>query len=388
MAKINFDHLSASQLLPEVQEAMIKAIRDPLGNPSSQNMEGERAAELLENARESVARLINCQDTREVVFTSGGTESINQAIKGVALANAKKGNHIVTSSIEHNAVNRSIKRLLQQGFRTTAVAVDSQGRVDPTEVARAIKDDTILVSIMHSNNEIGTIQPIQEIARITREKKVLLHTDAVDSVGLVPIDVQNLDVDLLSFASNPLYGPTGVGGLYIRRGTNVWPIIDGGVQEKNRRAGTENLIGIIGLGVAADLARRQLPERLAHFKRLKSLLLAELPKHIDEYLINGDTDNGLPHLISISPKYIEGESIMLMLDDEGYTVSTRSACATGSLRASHVLMAIGLDHADAQGTLVISLGVENTEAEVRGFLKALKNIVESLRAISPLYKNR
>ncbi len=388
MSKINLDHISASQLLPEVQEAMIKAIQEPPGNPSSQSMEGERASELLEKARESVAGLINCQDPREIVFTSGGTESINHAIKGVALANAKKGNHIVTSNIEHNAVNRSIKRLLQQGFRTTAVSVDSLGRVDPEEVSRAIKEETILVSIMHGNNEIGTIQPIKEIARITREKKVLLHTDAVDSVGLVPVDVHDLGVDLMSFASNPFYGPTGVGGLYIRRGTNIWPIIDGGVQEKNRRAGTENLIGIIGLGAAADLARRQMNERLAHFKRLKKLLLAEMPDYIDEYLVNGDPDNGLPHLISISPKYIEGESIMLMLDDEGYTVATRSACATGSLRASHVLMAIGLDHADAQGTLVITLGIENTEADILGFLKALKRIVESLRAMSPLYKNR
>ncbi len=388
MSKINLDHISASQLLPEVQEAMINVIREPLGNPSSQNMEGEKAAEALENAREAVARLINCQYPTEIVFCSCGTESINHAIKGVARANAKKGNHIITSNIEHNAVNRSIKRLLQMGCRSTAVSVDSQGRVDPEEVAKAIKDDTILVSIMHSNNEIGTFQPIKEIARITREKGVLLHTDAVDSVGVVPMDVQDLGVDLMSFAANPFYGPTGVGGLYIRRGTGIWPIIDGGIQEKNRRAGTENLIGIIGMGVAADLAHRNMDDRVAHYKKLKQLLLQELPNHIDEYLINGDTENSLPHLVSISPKYIEGESIMLMLEDEGYTVATRSACATGSLRASHVLMAIGLEHADAQGTLVVTLGVENTEADVMGFLKALKQIVESLRAMSPLYKNR
>jgi cysteine desulfurase len=388
MSKINLDHISASRLLPEVQEAMISAIRGTLGNPSSQNMEGERASEKLEKARASVAALINAQYPTEIVFNSGGTESINHAIKGVARANTKKGNHIITSNIEHNAVNRSIKRLLQLGCKTTSVSVDSKGRVDPDEVARAITDETILVSIMHSNNEIGTIQPIKEIAKITKAKNVLLHSDAVDSVGVVPIDVEDLGVDLMSFASNPFYGPTGVGGLYIRRGTNIWPIIDGGVQEKNRRAGTENLIGIIGMGVAADLARRDMDKRQAHLKGLKQLLLSELPNYIDEYLVNGDTENGLPNLISISPKYIEGESIMLMLDDEGYTVATRSACATGSLRASHVLMAIGLDHADAQGTLVITLGVDNTGDHVMGFLNALKNIVDSLRAMSPLYKNK
>ncbi|MFO8049033.1 MAG: cysteine desulfurase family protein [Desulfosudaceae bacterium] len=388
MSKINLDHISASQLLPEVQDAMIAAIKEPPGNPSSQNLEGERAAESLEKAREAVAGLINSPSAREIVFTSGGTESINHAVKGAARANADKGRHIITSNIEHNAVNRSIKRLLQQGFKTTSVSVDSRGRVDPEEVAGAIRDDTILVSIMHSNNEIGTIQPIEEIAAITREKKILLHTDAVDSVGVVPMDVQKMGVDLMSFASNPYYGPTGVGGLYIRRGASVWPIIDGGVQERNRRAGTENLIGIIGMGVAADLARENLDERRSHLKKLQQLLITELPEYIDEYFINGDPDNGLPHLVSISPRYIEGESLMLMLEDEGYTVATRSACATGSLRASHVLMAIGLDHADAQGTLVITLGVENTAEDVRGFLRALKKIVESLRAMSPLYKKR
>jgi len=388
MRKINLDHISASQLLPEVQEAMIAAIRDLPGNPSSQNMEGERAAAALETARDQVTGLINSPSSRQIVFTSGGTESINQAIKGAAMANAKKGRHIVTSNIEHSAVSRSIKRLVQQGFTTTSVSVDSRGRVDPAEVAGAIRDDTILVSVMHSNNEIGTIQPIAKIAEITSEKKILLHTDAVDSVGVVPMDVQQLGVDLMSFAANPYYGPTGVGGLYVRRGATVWPLIDGGIQEHNRRAGTENLIGIIGMGVAADLARRHLTERLAHLRRLQKILIAELPGYIDEYFINGDPDNGLPHLVSLSPRYIEGESIMLMLDDEGYTVATRSACATGSLRASHVLMAIGLDHADAQGTLVVTLGIENTEADVRGFLRALQNIVESLRAMSPLYKNR
>ncbi|MFZ5564320.1 MAG: cysteine desulfurase family protein [Thermodesulfobacteriota bacterium] len=387
MSNVNLDHISASHLLPEVQEAMIDIIRDFPGNPSSQNIAGERAAEIMEKARQSVAGLINC-DPREVVFVSGGTESINMAVKGVARANTDKGKHIVTSNIEHNAVNRSVKRLMHLGWKATSVPVDLKGVVSADDVARAIREDTILVSIMHGNNEIGTLQPIEEIAKITKEKGVLLHTDAVDSVGVIPFDVQKIGADLVSFASNPYYGPTGVGGLYIRKGSRIWPIIDGGVQEHNRRAGTENLIGIVGMGVAAELARRDMDKRVAHLKKLKTLLTKELPNYIDEYYVNGDIDNSLPNLVSISIRYVEGESLMLMLEDAGYTVSTRSACATGSLRASHVLMSIGLDHADAQGTLVITPGIENTEADIMGFLKALKEIVKSLRDISPLYKSR
>ena len=387
MSNIHLDHISVSPLLPEVQEAMIEVIRDFKGNPSSQNVAGELAAEKLEKARQSVADLINC-DPREVVFVSGGTESINMAVKGVARANVEKGKHIVTSNIEHNAVNRSVKRLMHLGWKATSVAVNDKGRVDPDEVANAIREDTILVSIMHSNNEIGTLQPIDEIAKITKEKKVLLHTDAVDSVGVIPFDVQQVGADLVSFASNPYYGPTGVGALYIRKGSRIWPIIDGGVQEHNRRAGTENLIGIVGMGVAAELAKRDMDRRVAHLKKLKALLIKELPNYIDEYYVNGDIDTSLPNLLSVSVRYVEGESLLLMLEDAGYTVSTRSACATGSLRASHVLMSIGLDHADAQGTLVITPGIGNTEDDILGFLNALKDIVKSLRDISPLYKNR
>lgn len=385
MRNVNLDHISSSQMLPEVQAAMIDIIKGVPGNPSSQNMSGDRASEKLEKARASVAGLINAADPKEIVFTSGGTESINHALKGVARANTEKGNHIITSNIEHSAVNRSIKRLMQLGCKATSVSVDNKGRVDPAEVADAIQGNTILVSIMHSNNEVGTLQPIEEIAKITKEKKVILHTDAVDSVGVVPFDVQRIGADLVSFAANPYYGPPGTGGLYIRKGTRIWPIIDGGVQEKNRRGGTENLIGIVGMGVAADLAKANMEERLAHLKKLKALLIHELPNYIDEYFVNGDPDNGLPNLISVSIRYIEGESLMLMLEDEGFTVATRSACATGSLRASHVLMSIGLDHADAQGTLVLSPGIENTEDDIMAFLAALKKVVGTLREMSPLY---
>jgi cysteine desulfurase len=386
MKKINFDHISANPLLPEVKEAMIDAINRDYHNPSSQHQAGEQAAEALEQARQLVAALINAEAPKEIVFTSGGTESVNHAVKGVALANSEKGKHIVTSNIEHNAVIRSLRRLKSAGFRVTSLPVDPSGRVDPRDVAEAITDETILVSIMHSNNETGTIQPIEDIARITREKKVIFHTDAVDSTGIVPIDVRKLGVDLLSMAANTFYGPSGVGGLYIRRGTKVFPLLDGGVQENNKRAGTENLIGIIGMGRAAEIAKRDLAARLAHLKRLKDKFIEELPEYIDEYIINSHAQFSLPNLVSISIRYIEGESVLLMLDDDGLAVSTRSACATGSLRASHVLLSLGLSHADAQGTLVISFGVDNTEDDVTMLLQSLKQVVTTLRDISPLYQ--
>jgi len=385
MRIINLDHISANPILPEIKDVIIEAIKQDYANPSSQHKRGEQAAQALEKARKSVADLINCAMAKEIVFTSGGTESVNHAIKGVALANQDRGKHIITSNIEHNAVIRSVRRLKSMGYKVTSVSVDEQGLVNPQDIAEAITDETILVSIMHSNNETGTIQPIEEIGKITREKKVIFHTDAVDSVGVVPIDVQKLGVDLVSFASNTFYGPAGVGGLYVRRGTRVFPLLDGGVQENNKRAGAENLIGIIGMGKAAQLARQDMDKRIAHVEGLKEKLLKQLPDYIDEYIINTHPEYSLPNLISLSVKFIEGESVVLMLDDENIAVSTRSACATGSLRASHVLMSLGLNHADAQGTLVISLGVDNTEEDVDKFLAALKNTVTTLRNISPLY---
>jgi cysteine desulfurase len=385
MKIVNLDHISAKPLLPEVKEAIIAALEKDYHNPSSQHKSGEAAAEALENARESTARLVNCATPKEIVFTSGGTESVNHAIKGVAMANAEKGKHIVTSNIEHNAVIRSLRRLKSEGFKVTSLSVDKSGRVNPQEVAGAITDETILVSIMHSNNETGTIQPIEAIGKITKERKVIFHTDAVDSVGVVPIDVQELGVDLLSFASNTFYGPTGVGGLYIRRGTRIFPLLDGGIQESNKRAGTENLIGLIGMGKAAELAMQNMDAWLAHTQKLKDTLLAELPNYIDEYIINTHPRYSLPNLVSVSIKYIEGESVMLMLDDDDIAISTRSACATGSLRASHVLLSLGLSHADAQGTLVISLGIDNSEDDIMAFLNSLKKVVTTLRNISPLY---
>jgi cysteine desulfurase len=387
MKLINFDHISANPLLPEVKQVMIDAINGDYHNPSSQHTDGDAAAALLEAAREATAGLIHAESPKEIVFTSGGTESINHAIKGVAMATQGKGNHIVTSNIEHTAVIRSLKRLKSFKYDVTSLSVDSSGRINPEDVEKAITDKTILVSIMHSNNETGTIQPIADIGRIAREKKVLFHTDAVDSVGVVPIDVRELNVDLLSFASNTFYGPTGVGGLYVRRGTRIFPLLEGGVQENNKRAGTENLTGIIGMGKAAELAARDMDARYRHLSDLKSLLLAELPNYIGDYILNTHPEYSLPHVASISVQYIEGESVMLMLDEAGFAVSTRSACATGSLRASHVLLSLGLSHADAQGTLVLAFGLENTRDQIRRFLEELKKIVETLRNISPLYKN-
>lgn len=388
MSVINLDHISANPLPREVKDVMIEAIENDYHNPSSQHMAGEQAANLLEQARSSVAQLLGAQDAKEIVFTSGGTESINHAIKGVALANQSKGKHIITSNIEHNAVIRSLKRLSAQGFKVTSLPVDETGRVNPDEVKKALTDETILVSIMHSNNETGTIQDIQAIGQITREHKVLFHTDAVDSVGILPLNVQDLQVDLCSFASNTFYGPAGVGGLYIRRGTKIFPLLEGGIQENNKRGGRENLIGIIGLGKAAELAIQNMEARLGHLNSLKQLLISELPNFVDECIINTHPEHSLPYLLNISVRYIEGESVMLMLSEEDIAVATKSACATGSLRASHVLLSLGLSHADAQGTLVISWGLDNTKEDIYQFLKTLKTIVETLRSMSPLYKKK
>lgn len=385
MSIINLDYLAANPLMTEVQEAMIEAIKKNYANPSSQHQLGDEAAAALQLAREQVANLINSPVPKAVVFTSGGTESVNHAVKGVAFANGSKGKHIVTSNIEHNSVLRTLRALKMMDYRVTSVPVDKHGRINPTDVADAIRDDTILVTIMHSNNEIGTIQPIEEIAQITRQNKVIFHCDAVDSVGVVPIDVQKLGVDLLSFAANQFYGPSGVGGLYIRRGTRIWPLLDGGVQENSKRAGTENLIGIIGMGVAAELASREMNFRVQHAKKLKQKLIDGLEARIEDIYINGHPEFSLPNLVSVSVRYIEGEGIVLMLDEDNIAVATRSACAAGALQASHVLLSIGRDFADAQGTLVITFGRYTTEAEIDRFLDVLEEVVQTLRNMSPLW---
>lgn len=387
MELIYFDHISGTPLHPLVKETMIKYINENgFGNPSSQHRLGDRAIETLNNAREKVAGLINAKP-EEIVFTSGGTESVNHAIKGVAFAKAKKGKHIITSNIEHQSVSRTLRTLMRMGYQVTTIPVDSYGMVDPDDVKKAIREDTILVTIMHANNEIGTIEPIEEIGKITREKGIVFHTDAVVSCGNVPIDVNELNVDLLSLSANQFYGPPGVGALFIREKTPIFPLIDGGTQENNQRAGTQNIIGIVGMGKAAELARLEMPQRTEHLLKLKRYFLNKLST-IEDITINGHLEKSLPGLVSFSVEYVEGESMMIMLDEKGICVSTRSACASGSLRASHVLIAIGRDYATAQGTLLFSFGISNTIEEIDMAFVVLKDTIEFLRNISPLYKKK
>jgi len=386
MGTIYLDHISATPLHPEVRRAMMDYLNNGFGNPVSQHRIGDAALEALEEARAAVARLINAKP-EEVVFTSGGTESINHAIKGVAFAKAKRGKHIITSNIEHNAVLKSLRMLERVGYRVTSIPVDKFGLVDPDHVKNAITHETILVSIMHANNEIGTIEPIAEIGRITRERNIPFHCDAVASAGVVPVDVKQMEVDLLSIAANQFYGPSGVGALYIRPKTEIWALLDGGMQENSHRAGTHNMLGIVGMGKAAELAREEMDQRVEHVLRLKKAFIDGLGL-IDEIIVNGHPTQSLPNLASISVRYVEGEGMMLLLDEEGICVSTRSACASGSLRASHVLLSIGRDYATAQGTLLFSFGITNTLEEVERGLEALKKVVATLRNISPLYRKQ
>ncbi len=385
MGVIYLDHLSATPLHPRVKEAMIRHIETVFGNPVSDHQMGVPAAQALDRARAQVAALINAQP-QEIAFESGGTETINHALKGVAIGLREKGRHIITSNIEHKAVLNSLRTLRLLDYQVTSLDVDSYGLVDPAAVEAAIKPDTILISIQLANNEIGTLEPVADIARIAKQNKIICHTDAVAAAGVIPVDAKALGVDLLSLAANQFYGPPGVGALYVRKGTPVWPLLDGGVQENKRRAGTENLIGIVGMGVAAEVAQEEMPARVPRLRALRDRLKEGLLKNVPEIHLNGHPTQNLPHLLSVSVEYIEGESLMLMLDEEGICVATRSACASGSLRASHVLIGTGLDFATAQGTLVFTLGRENTESEIDRVLKVMPPIVQTLRDMSPIYK--
>ncbi|AEM73760.1 cysteine desulfurase NifS [Caldicellulosiruptor acetigenus] len=383
---IYFDHAATTPLKKEVLDEMMPYLTEQYGNPSTIYKLGREAKKAIELARERVAKALNA-DIQEIYFTSGGTESDNWALKGVAFANKDKGKHIITTTIEHHAVLHPLKYLEGLGFEVTYVPVEPNGIVDPQRIKEAIRDDTILISVMLANNEIGTIQPVKEIAKIAKEKGIIVHTDAVQAVGQIPVDVKDLGVDLLSLSAHKFYGPKGVGALYIRKGTKIHPFSHGGAQERNRRAGTENVAGIVGLGKAIELATQNLSEYAAKLQKLRDKLIDGVLSKIDYVRLNGDRNQRLPNNANFSFEFIEGESLLLMLDMKGIAASSGSACTSGSLDPSHVLLAIGLEHEVAHGSLRITLGEDNTEEDIDYLLEVLPEIVSRLREMSPLYES-
>jgi cysteine desulfurase len=386
MKRIYLDYAATTPTHPEVLKAMLPYFSEVYGNPSSIHTCGQDARKAVEEARASVARLIG-GDEEEIIFTSGGTEADNFALTGVALANEKKGKHIITTVIEHHAVLETCKSLEKRGFKVTYVPVDNYGMVAPGDIKKALNPGTILISVMHANNEVGTVQPLEEIAKIAREAGVLFHTDAVQTVGHIPADVNKLGVDLLSMSAHKLYGPKGVGALYIRKGTPVTPFMRGGGQERERRAGTENVPGIVGLGKAAEIALGEMDEEAERLIALRDGLVKELYQRIDGIKLNGHPVQRLPNNINISVDYVEGESMLLNLDMQGICASTGSACSSANLEASHVLLAAGCTHEQAHGSLRFTLGKWTTAADLKKVLEALPPIVKKLRAMSPLAKN-
>ncbi len=385
MRIINMDHVAASPLLPEVVDSMIPFLKEKYGNPSSMHSLGEEVTEAIDESREEVAKLINAKPT-DIIFTSGGTESNNWALKGVMQANRSRGNHLITSSIEHFSIMHAIKALEKSGIEVTRLPVDQYGFVDPDDVKKAITPQTTLISVMHANNEIGTIEPIAEIGKIARERGIPFHTDAVATVGVIPVDVQAMNVDLLSLASNPMYGPHGVGALYVKKGVKIAPLLDGGIQESGMRAGTENVLGIVGMGKAAEIALGQMDNRIAHLIPLRDRLINEIPKAIEEVDLVGHPTDRLPGNASLTVKYVEGESMLLFLDMEGVKIASGSACISRSLKVSHVMLSMGIDAGTAQGSLLFTLGADNSSEDVDDVLRVLPPIVQRLREMSPLYK--
>jgi cysteine desulfurase len=382
--KIYLDNAATTPLLPEVREAMMPYLGEVFGNPSSLHDWGDGAREAMDTARERVARLIS-GSPEEIIFTGSGTESNNFAVKGLAMAQQSKGKHVVVSAIEHFSVLHSAKTLEKWGFEVSEVAVDRYGTVDLDDLKRKIRKDTVLVSIMHANGEVGTIEPIAEIAKITRENKVLFHTDAVATAGTIPVNVAELGVDALSLAGNQFYGPKGVGALWVRKGVRIMPFLDGGVQEGGRRAGTENVPAIAGLGKAAELAGRDMADRIKHLTPLRDRLLKELPDKIDHVIITGHLQNRLPGLASFCVEFIEGESMLMLLNSKGIAVSSGSACTSRALKASHVLIALGLSHEIAQGSVLFTFGRDSTPQDIDYVLEVMPPIVNRLRQMSPLY---
>jgi cysteine desulfurase len=384
--KVYLDHAATTPVHPKVLEAMLPYFSGRFGNPSNLHDVGREAKNAVEEARAKTAALIGAK-AEEIYFTSSGAESNNFALKGLAQASSQKGNHIIVSQIEHFSVLHPVKTLEKSGFSVTYLETDKTGLVDPVDVAKAITKDTILVSIMHANNEIGTIQPIEEIGRITKEKGVLFHTDAVASVGWVSVDVRTLGVDALSLSGHQFYGPKGAAALFVRKGVRIKPQIEGGIQEDGRRAGTENVPAIVGLGKAAELAAAEIPHRMSYLSALRDRLQKGLTEKIDHTVVNGHPTRRLPHNLNVSMWYVEGESMLLFLNMEGVSVSSGSACTSRSLKASHVLVCIGTDAAVANGTLLMTLGMGNTAEDIDYVIEKLPPIVQRLREMSPLYED-
>src|SRR4030043_183968 len=353
--KVYLDYIATTPVLPEVIEAMLPYFREVYGNPQSLHAWGDEAREAIEKAREQVAALIG-GSAEEIVFTSSGSESNNLAIKGLAQGQVTKGKHIIVSAVEHFSVLHAARTLEKAGFELTVVPVDKYGLVDPDEIARNIRKDTILVSVMHANGEVGTIQPIAEISKKVREAEVLFQTDAVASTGNIPLDVNKLGVDALSLAGNQFYGPKGSGALWVRKKVRLIPLMDGGVQEGGRRPGTENVPAIVGMGKAAELISRDMPSRMAKLSKLRDRLINGLPAVIDHAFLTGHPTQRLPQNASFCVEFIEGEGMLLLLDSQGIAVSSGSACTSKALKASHVLIAMGISHEIAQGSLLFGLG--------------------------------
>ncbi len=387
MKKIYLDYAATTPTHPEVVKAMLPYFTEAFGNPSSIHSYGQEAKGAIEEARAEVATLIGAQNG-EIIFTSGGTEADNSALKGVAFANEKKGDHIITSSIEHHAVIESCEFLERRGFKVTYIPVDEYGLVDPADIKKAITDKTILISVMHANNEVGTIQPIAEICKVAKEAGAYFHTDAVQTAGHIPVDVNELGVDLLSISAHKLCGPRGVGALYIRKGTRLVPFVHGGGQERGHRASTENVPAIVGFGKAVELTREEMGAEAERLTCLRDKLIEGLPERIDHTRLNGHPVDRLPNNVNVSIDFVEGESMVLNLDLEGICASTGSACSSSSLEASHVLLAMGLSHEQAHGSLRFTLGKWSTEEELDQVLEVLPPIVARLRAMSPLLRSR
>jgi len=385
MKKIYLDYAATTPTHPEVIKEMFPFFSEVYGNPSSIYQLAQKAKRAVEEAREKVARFLNAK-TEEIIFTSGGTEADNMALKGIAFANKKRGNHIVTSKIEHHAVLNTCKWLEKQGFKVTYIPVDRYGVVDFDELRKSLTDKTILVSVMYANNEVGTIEPISEIARITKERGIYFHTDAVQIVGRIPVDVEKLGVDLLSLSAHKLYGPKGVGALYMRKGVRISSLIHGGHHERNKRAGTENVPGIVGLGKACEIAAKEMATEEKRLKILRDRLYKGLNRRIDEIFFNGHPQNRLPGILNICIKYVEGESMLINLDLEGVCASSGSACTSSSLEPSHVLLAMGIPPEVAHGSLRFSLGRDTTEGDIDRVIEVLPPIVEKLRVMSPFGK--